>query len=298
MSFLCIYHADCDDGFAAAWAVRRGLKGARTARFIAGDYRLDPPDVTGCHVIIVDLSYKRPVLEAMAAKAQSVLVLDHHKTAAEDLSGLAVPPRTFEEWWAEIGNRQPPNLAALFDMSRSGAAIAWDFFNPDSHRPRFIEYVQDRDLWTKRLPNVDEFSIALRSYTQDFEVWDDLILRGGTGHLINEGRTIMRYYRGRIKAFKAGAYPGRLGDHPCWISNAPVFAASEVAGELAAEHPDADFGVCYCEVESGVFAYSLRSRGSFDVSEVARKFGGGGHAKAAGFSAPGIVHLRDRKPSA
>src|SRR4051812_40261454 len=100
MKPLCIYHGNCADGFASAWVVRK----ANTAeilnnegyptwqgdemQFHAGVYQNPPPDVTGRHVIMVDFSYKRPVLLEMAAKAESILILDHHKTAAEDLVDL------------------------------------------------------------------------------------------------------------------------------------------------------------------------------------------------------------------
>lgn len=65
------------------------------------------------------------------------------------------------------------------------------------------------------------------------------------------------------------------------------FAASEVAGELAEK---TDFGACYFEVAQGRWQYSLRSRGKFDVSEVAKIFGGGGHKGAAGFTVDAPVH--------
>ena len=41
-----------------------------------------------------------------------------------------------------------------------------------------------------------------------------------------------------------------------------------------------------------MWQYSLRSRSDFDVSEIAKKFGGGGHAKAAGFATKEPVHIR------
>lgn len=70
---ICIYHGNCADGFTAAWAVWKAL-GAQV-EFIPGVYGEAPPDVTGADVIMVDFSYKRPVLEAMAAKAHSMLIL-------------------------------------------------------------------------------------------------------------------------------------------------------------------------------------------------------------------------------
>lgn len=286
MKPLCIYHGGCDDGFAAAWAVRRAL--GDEVEFYPGIHQKDPPPHAGRDIIFVDFSYKRPVLDEMAKSASSILILDHHKTAAEDLADLLKAP-SFAAWRAAAWNgRLSSNvrMVAVFDMERSGAALAWDFF-VGGERPDFIEYVQDRDLWRKTLPFGDEFSIALRSYPQDFAVWDRLVA-GGAAHLIQQGHSIQRYYRLRVEELKRNAYLAELGEHEIWIANAPYFAATEVAGELTER--GLAFGACYFEVEAGRFQYSLRSRGDFDVSEIARRFGGGGHKGAAGFSVLGTVH--------
>jgi phosphoesterase RecJ-like protein len=59
---------------------------------------------------------------------------------------------------------------------------------------------------------------------------------------------------------------------------------SDVAG-LLAEQDGASFGCCWFKVTaSDDWVYSLRSRDDFDVSELASKAGGGGHARAAGFT--------------
>lgn len=283
MKRLCIYHGACDDGFGAAWAVRKAL--GDDVEFYPGIYQKEPPPHAGRDVIFVDFSYKRPVLDAMAAQANSVLILDHHKTAAEDLADLPNPPAIWQSWIGATHLPKGPAMVALFDIERSGAALAWDYF-VGGPRPDFIEYIQDRDLWRKALPMGDEFTIALRSHPQDFATWDELEA-GGCGALIAEGAAIQRYYRLRVEELKRSAYHAELGGAKCRISNAPYFAASEVAGELC---EGADFGACYFEVEHGRYQYSLRSRGNFDVSTIARKFGGGGHKNAAGFTTNGTVH--------
>lgn len=295
---FCIYHGFCDDGFAAAWAVRDAL-GESLVEFYPGVYQQAPPDVTGRHVLLVDFSYKRPVLLEMAAKARSVVILDHHKTAAEDLAGFRAPA-PYTEWSqsgspAVEGDAEP--IAALFDMARSGAGLVWDFLHEGVGRPAFINYIEDRDLWRKSLPGGDEFTIALRSYPQDFAVWDTLVAAGPQA-LIDEGKSIQRYYRLRVEELKRSAYKatmawdaGLAGSITSTISiaNAPYFAASEVAGELC--HIDGSaFGACYFEVSPGRWQYSLRSRGDFDVSAVALCYGGGGHKAAAGFTVNAPVH--------
>lgn len=273
MKTLCIFHGACDDGFAAAWAVRNAL-GADSVEFYPGVYQKEPPDVTGRDVVMVDFSYKRPVLEAMIAVAKNFCVLDHHKTAQEDLAGLD-------------GCR--PGVEILFDMERSGAGLAWDYFSEGKPRPEFINYIEDRDLWRKKLPGGDEFTIALRSYPQDFAVWDTLV-RNSVDMLIAEGESIQRYYRLRVEELKRSSYLAKFAGHEIMIANAPYFAASEVAGELAEGRP---FGASYFEVRSGQYQYSLRSReDGIDVSEIAKQFGGGGHRGAAGFTVPAPVHVR------
>src|SRR5258708_488493 len=288
---LCIYHGACGDGVAAAWCVRKALG---DVEFYPGVYQKEPPPHDDRDVIFVDFSYKRPVLDAMAKRANSILILDHHKTAQEDLADLQKPFGT--GWQRHLGNVSQDGyegisgaMYALFDMERSGAALAWDFFVGGA-RPDFIEYIQDRDLWRKTLPGGDEFTIALRSYPQDFAIWDRLVLSGAES-LIAEGESIQRYYRLRVEELKRSAYRARIGSEieaTCMISNAPHFVASEVAGELAER---ADYGACYFESEKGRYQYSLRSRGDFDVSKIARLFGGGGHKNAAGFLTEGTVHI-------
>lgn len=300
MKPICIYHGFCDDGFAAAWAVRSAV-GPTAFEFYPGVYQQEPPDVTGRHVLFVDFSYKRPVLLAMAAKARSIVILDHHKTAAEDLAGFR-EPAPYSQWRGGDfplveGDAEP--IAALFDMNRSGAGMAWDFFHA-TPRPDFINYIEDRDLWRKSLAWGDEFTIALRSYPQDFAVWNELVA-GGVEALINEGIVIQRYYRLRVEELKRSAYTATINydggiagslDARVRIANAPYFAASEVAGELCGD--DVDFGACYFEAAPGRWQYSLRSRGEFDVTQVARCYGGGGHKAAAGFTSNCPVHCAEQ----
>lgn len=290
-----IYHGGCDDGFASAWAVRNHCEETgNTAEYYPGVYQNAPPDVSGRDVVMVDFSYKRPVIQEMAKTAKSILILDHHKTAAEDLLGFPAV-ESLEDFLKKLeaydGDGAP--VFSLFDMERSGAGISWDFFNPGRARPRFINYIEDRDLWRRKLPSVDLFTIALRSYPQDFDVWDDLVagFQDKPEVAFNEAIGIERYYRLQVETLKKNAYECCIGSKS-WFGlavNCPYAFASEVAGELA---DDEHVGVCFFQLKDGRWQYSLRSRGSQDVSAIALEYGGGGHAKAAGFTVPEPVHIR------
>ena len=63
---------------------------------------------------------------------------------------------------------------------------------------------------------------------------------------------------------------------------------SEIGNIIAEGH---DFAAIWQQLPSGDYKYSLRSReGGMDVSVIAQEFGGGGHARAAGFRVKEKVH--------
>lgn len=82
---LVLYHSSCQDGFCAAWVAWRALEG--NAEFIPVQYGQEPPPhIDDRRVYVLDFSYKRPVLAQMCRQASHVTVLDHHRTAEQDLN--------------------------------------------------------------------------------------------------------------------------------------------------------------------------------------------------------------------
>ena len=254
-----LYHGDCIDGFGAAWAAWRKLGDA--AEYVPVSHGNPPPDVTGRRVTIVDFSYRREVLLKMAEKAISLEVVDHHKTAQEDLAGLPF---------------------CIFDMTRSGAVLSWRHFHPDTEVPTLLLHVQDKDLWTWKMEGSAAITCGLRAYPFDFSRWSGWVddWQVGRADLYKEGDAILRYQAEVVKRVLDSAFEIELAGHKVRCANTPILQ-SEVAGTLAEGR---SFGVAYFE-SGGRRFYSLRSRdGGVDVADLAGRFGGGGHAKAAGFS--------------
>lgn len=263
---LIIYHGGCDDGFGAAFAIWGKL--GSNAEYFPGVYGKTPPDVTDRDVVLVDISYKRDVMVQLARAAKSTLVLDHHESAQRELDSLDKVVR---------------GVTVHFDMERSGAMMAWNHFHPGVEPPLFFKYLQDRDLWRKQLPDGDAFTMALRSYPQEFQVWNEFLWDGGVERLIEEGRPMLKFYRQKVEEVKKTVRMMKIGEHVVPVANCPYFMASEVAGELAEGHP---FAACYFDHADGR-TFSLRSRkDGVAVNKIAEKFGGGGHPGAAGFRMP------------
>ena len=296
MKTLCIYHGNCADGFGAAWAVREAL--GDDVEFHAGVHQDSPPDVTGREVIFVDFSYKRDVLVAMADKAKGVLVIDHHKSAVEDLVADGNYIVDFGGYTGDLTlDRFRDNLVqdhcescpygriyTIFDMERSGAGMAWDFFHPGKARPALINHIEDRDLWRFALPKTREIQAAVFSYPYEFETWDWLILEADLDQLALEGAAIERKHHKDIAELTGVVTREmKIGGHIVPMANLPYTLTSDAGHLLAESYP---FAGCYWDTPEGR-VFSLRSReNGADVSEIAKQYGGGGHKNASGFRVP------------
>lgn len=279
MKKLCIYHANCTDGFGAAWAVWKKL--GDTCEYVAAQYGDTPPDVIGREVIIVDFSYKKATLIAICHLATSVILLDHHKTAIED---LVFSPAEYEAF-PELSR-----LQMILDDSHSGARLAWDFFHAPQGAPELIDYIEDRDLWRFKLDNTKAIHAFLSSITFDFEKWDSIAESLGIypfgDSFIEQGEAILRMNQKHVESLIKNP-PKIMFPEPTLqeieIVNCPGWLASDVGHELGKRNL---FGLTYFDMKDKR-VFSLRSReDGIDVSEIAKRYGGGGHKHAAGFSIP------------
>lgn len=284
MNTLCIYHGKCADGFTAAWAVHKGL--GETAEFVPGVYGEPPPDCTGRDVLMVDFSYKRPVIETMAAVARSILVLDHHKTAREDLLGLGYIPKAYGDFTET--DDAAARVGVIFDMDRSGAQIAWDFFQPGIKRPNLVDYVGDRDLWRFALPLSREVNAYIFAHDYTFTNWDylDAATRDHMGlqAVAEMGGAIEKKHHKDV-AELVGVMKRRMviGGRSVPVANIPYTLTSDAGHLMAKGEP---FAACYWDTPNGR-VFSLRSTDDgLDVSAVAKGYGGGGHPRASGFQMP------------
>jgi hypothetical protein len=283
---ICIHHMPCADGFTAAWAVWRRWP---DIEFHPGVYGEEPPDVTGKDVLIVDFSYKRPVLEAMAQTAASIRILDHHKSAEADLVDFAVPRLDGLPVWSDS-----TKIQALFDMNKSGARLTWEYvhsvhFEP-CYCPAIVLYVEDRDLWRFTLPDSREVAAELFSRDYDFATWNDfandLETPATRGRIVAGGAAIERkHFKDIGELLKLTTREMVIGGQRVKVANLPYTMSSDAANMLSEGAP---FGACYYDNADGKRVFSLRSKdGGADVSEIAVAYGGGGHARASGFQAPG-----------
>lgn len=303
MKPLVIYHTDCTDGYAAAFAA--WLKLGDEAEYLPMQYGFKPhemPSFTDREVYMVDFSWPRDLMVELFEKAERVVWLDHHKTAFEMWCGKA--PDLFFTIHKEADDQKH----IVLDDCKSGALLAWEYFHPGTEVPLLIRHIDARDRWQFKLDGSKELHAALASMKPwSFEQWQTLFMteRGRNEVFFPvekcqvlriSGAAILRAQDAHIKSMLKQARKCEISFHEeaPGVMRQRVFRSglalntpshmSEVGHELA--NSSGTFGLVWYLGADNRVKCSLRSNGDYDVSAIARAFGGGGHKNAAGFEVP------------
>lgn len=258
---LVIYHSNCTDGFGAAYAAWK-LLGDR-ATYHAAKHGESPPDVKGKNVVVLDFSYDNSTTKKLMKEAKGLLIIDHHKSAVVELHDVS---------------------CTRFDMNHSGAMLSWKFFHPGKEAPRMIKFIEDRDLWKWEIPYSKEFSAAFDMVPYDFDEFDKYLDDSAVDNAQERGAYILAYSKTVISKIAKQAVPRKMGGKDVLVVNSSHWM-SEIGAALS---PKCDYAVIwYYDHETRQVKVSLRAHHEdSDVSEIAKRYGGGGHRKAAGFNLP------------
>lgn len=266
---LIVYHADCADGFGAAWALHQ--KYGDQVDYVPMHYGagVDLDMFRDRRVLMVDVSVSREDFQEIQSVATSFLLVDHHKTALENLTGLP---------------------GCIMDMDRSGAGLAWDLAHPGKPRPPLIDLVETRDLWKwDRDPEAKLLVRVLDTQGYTFHAWGEFNHRletpGLKAQVMIEARAMDRLYQSQVSALAQDAQPIMLDGRCGHIACVPHIFASDVGARINQENPG-DFALTWCATSDGSKA-RLSFRSAHDAApiiDLARQFGGGGHPHASGAS--------------
>ncbi len=268
---LVIYHGrNCPDGFAAALAAWLYFEGR--AEFLAldhGDIKTldDLPALNGRAVYILDFSFSMEIMLGIEARTAKLVMLDHHQSAAEKLTGFA----------CRCG-------AVHFDMTKSGARLAWEFFQPDLAVPDLVRFVEDRDIWVWQYPESHGFLAALDMEPFDFERWMAIARFGPEqlGEFMVRGQAMDEKFKKIALGIAEGAQPLVFNGEAGWMVNAPGVFHSLVGNMLSQK--SGAFALLWNVDKTGLVKVGLRSQRPFNCIPLAESMGGGGHAQACGFN--------------
>ena len=289
------FHYPCTDGIYSALSAHVHFKNAGVTPkwapltvYGAEKLRLDLAATLGPEddLYLLDFSGGVPFLLAACARAKRVILLDHHKTADDDITGLA-------------GSR-PLNLDTTFvDMNRSGATLARDYFQPtlSTDVNAAILLVEDNDLWRHSLPDSKAFAAGFSNLKLEMdpsknpEIWSQLLALDPTS-VITTGHAKMAEEAAIIAAEAKTAFILTVDSISPPLKCLAIVSAypdlRSTAGNLLAE-ASRDRGldpvgvIAYTEPGAGVgvIKVSARSVNNFDTTIFSKAFGGGGHKGAS-----------------
>lgn len=266
---LILYHARCPDGFAAALAAWLYYEGRAEFRGLDhGDVQslADLPALDGRAVYILDFSFDAALMREIEQRAAKLVMLDHHKSAAEKLTGFA----------CRCG-------VVHFDMSKSGSRLAWEFFQADRTLPDLVRYIEDRDIWKWEFEESAAFLAALDMEPQTFERWAEIASFSSAQlqDFMARGAAMDEKYRKLCADIAAGAQPLVFNGVSGLMVNAPGMFHSLVGDILSKQ--SGTFALMWSAGGNGVVKAGLRSQRDYDCIPLAESMGGGGHAQACGF---------------
>lgn len=267
-----LYHGGCGDGFGGAYVFWTKLRNNPNVEYIPCGHHPDPKlltQVTGKNVIMVDICFEKDFMEKLLKVSYKLLVLDHHKTTPERLPG-------------ELKD------ASVIDMDKSGCRLAWEYCYGNQEPPTFLKYIEDRDLWRGRYPETKAFTTAFYNSTPyEFEAYDTFREDSTIAEMIKKGEAILEYSQKQIDRLVKSAYRTTFLGYSVRVVESNIYQ-SELGSELSAQD-GVDFAMIwhYLPVQN-LIKVSLRSKeNKVDVSEIAKRFGGGGRSRirecASGF---------------
>jgi len=276
---LIAYHAKCIDGFTSAWACWRGL--IMTTSILSENIdlmemtygKLDEVEEAAevyDRIYFVDFSAPIDVLNGISMDS-TVVVIDHHKTAIDMYEGFSY-----------LRDR----IKLVLDTTECGASLVWNHFLPNQYLPQLIKSVRDYDLWQFKLPHTREINKYLRVQKKTLGNWSALMeeLDNNISYekAFIKGAAIKAYHDTIVSSLVEQAEPCELNRQQGLVVNCSPHFSSDVGHELALI--SGTFGATWQQEPGGEVKWSLRSNGDYDVSAIAKSFGGGGHKNAAGFT--------------
>lgn len=267
---ICIYHKDCSDGTAAASVFLKKFPEGKTFPISYG-YSKEEADLIlenlNKDVVVYTVDCCLLAKECLE-KGNEVISLDHHIGIYEEMTEFA---------------KQQPKYTYIFDNNLSGAGLAWTYFFPNDPMPKWIELVQDKDLWTKKFKESELF--ANWSYMQANNPHELLFLfddQKNVEKCIDKGRAVEDLNQFYLKSFQEKTKPFFVRYKEYKVPTYNSTYLQSVLGNLMAD-PVLGLSIIF-SIKGDRVRMSIRSIKDSKISalEVAQGFGGGGHRNAAG----------------
>lgn len=281
-----IYHHNDADGRSAGFVVSLFEKDVIKEDFIEVDY-VEPLPLDRISkdekVYFVDYSFDNiKTIKEVQKITDDIIWIDHHASSMELI-----------EKHPELEDIRGYRLEGI-----SGAGLTYMYFKgylSITECPLYIQYISDFDCWLKKMPDSEHFVLGLQCqpYGPFDKVWKSLEFNYKNTNenntlcrdLIEDGKIIEKFNQQNDADYvKKYGYEAEFEGHKCLVLNKRCYSAA--FGDNINK-----YDIVSCFVFSGEkFEYTLFSnKKDINCEKIAKKYGGGGHVGAAGFTSDKIL---------
>ncbi len=262
-NIVILYHADCSDGIAAAWATWKYF--GENASYIPIGNQVEPPKgLIDKEIYTVDFAFPKDIARKIIKSNKRLTAIDHH---ISNKSAIAI------------------TYKPLYALKHSGATLAWKYFHGNKKTPIYLRYIEDADLWKLKMPHAKEFVAARQLPEKEIQTIDDLVKKFESANFRKKyfafGRVLLKYQKILIYNILNNKEEVKIHGKKALVVNSPVFI-DQLATIMYQKVPVA---IIWHHKKNSI-KVSLRSNGTVDVSKIASKYGGGGHKSASAFKLP------------
>jgi len=278
----CFYHATDLDGQCSGAIIRQEFPECELIGITYSDaffWNIIQPNET---IIMVDFALQPFEDMLKLDKACDLIWIDHHLSSIEESDRHGFHPKG---WW-KIGE--------------AACELTWQYFvSPDL--PLAVYLIGRHDVWDHSDYRTLAFHYGMQKYnTQPSEddFWRELLHSSDNEKLIDsfirDGDIILEYVRrDNAKYVKACSFDVTLDDYQCIAANKMLCGSQLFESIWDGDQYDIMLAFGY---KSGRWNISLYTdRADIDVSQIAKKWGGGGHKGAAGFQADTLPFLPSKR---
>lgn len=263
----CFYHGSDFDGECSAAIVNRADP---DCILIPIDYgQSDSHHKIGDDEEIVVVDYTFQPFQKMLSFPDTLVWIDHHQSAIEEADKYNFNP---------LGVRK---------VGTAACELTWSYFFPDERIPEAVSLIGKYDVWELN-DNVIHFQYGLKTFQTDpySPIWDSLFNDSGVevSSIIHMGKLVDRYITRDNERYVHGfGFEVIFEGLNCICCNRGL-TGSKLFDSIWDDKTH-DVMMTFCRTKHRFWRVSLYTPyNGINCGTIAKKYGGGGHAKAAGFT--------------
>lgn len=293
----CFYHVDLDGKCSAFWVYLKEMKLNGNTPDKESFYKINygmpfPFDEIKKdeRIYIVDYSISPEEMDKLREITKNIIWIDHHITAIQKYKGYPheiAGLRYSGVAGCELSYVYLFHMVSITDKITQVSNFKMDMLNTC---PIFCKLIGDRDVWTWKYGNDTKFFCLGMDGCENEpydEIWMNLFnFNKLTYDIIKDGSIMQRYKESYAKDYVTSkAFETSFEGYNVLAMNVAIAGSDWFDSINKSQY---DILMVFSTGTGRYWSYSLYSD-TVDVSEIAKKYGGGGHKGAAGFSSKKLL---------